>query len=57
MCSTSIDELCEILQQLLIEDANRPGRESGHPTRTKIDRGKLRPELDLWLASKSTSES
>jgi len=29
MCSTSIDELCEILQQLLINDANRLGRESG----------------------------
>lgn len=27
--STSIDELCDILQQLLIEDANRLGRESG----------------------------
>jgi hypothetical protein len=29
MLSTSIDELCEILQHLLIEDANRLGRESG----------------------------
>lgn len=29
MLSTSIDELSQILQQLLIEDANRLGRESG----------------------------
>jgi len=29
MLSTSIDELCEILQQLLINDANQLGRESG----------------------------
>lgn len=29
MLSTSIDELCEILQHLLIEDANQLGRESG----------------------------
>jgi len=29
MSSTSIDELSQILQQLLIEDANRLGRESG----------------------------
>lgn len=29
MLATSIDELSEILQQLLIEDANRLGRESG----------------------------
>jgi hypothetical protein len=29
MLSTSIDELCEILQQLLIDDANQLGRASG----------------------------
>jgi hypothetical protein len=29
MSSTSIDELCHILQHLLIDDANRVGRESG----------------------------
>jgi len=29
MLSTSIDELCEILQHLLIDDANELGRESG----------------------------
>lgn len=29
MPTTSINELCDILQQLLIEDANQLGRESG----------------------------
>lgn len=29
MTSTSINELCDVLQQLLIEDANEPGCESG----------------------------
>ena len=35
MSSTSISELCEILQQLLIDDANRIGRESGFIQRVR----------------------
>jgi len=35
MSSTSISELCDILQQLLIDDANRIGRESGFIQRVR----------------------
>lgn len=39
MTSTSINELCDILQQLLIEDANELGRESGFIQRERKLKG------------------